>query len=594
MSDQHIILLVEDEVFIAIQEKSELEEKGYHVIHVTNGQDAIQTVLAPDSTIDLVLMDINLNHELDGTQVAEEILKHKDLPIIFLSAHTEPEIVEKTERISSYGYVVKNTGITVLDASIKMAFKLFETKQRANQTAAILQKNNKQFKRILEDSPVIIALVDTNLRYTWIYNPHPDFDAQAVIGKRDDEIVRNDGMLQLMHLKQRVIENGAAAEEEITFPESNGLTTYRVSARPVHNEFGHIIGAKTLAIDITERKQAEKELKRRELLLRTVFEHSRDAIYLLDLQTGRYLFISPSYAKLTGFSIEEMNALSAEETFERIHPDDRTLGIEQQHKIATGEELLTPAEYRWKVKSGEYRWLSDSRKVIRDDQGQAIALVGVRRDITGQKQAEEKLKQSLTEKDLLLKEAYHRIKNHIASIEGMLTLSANSTANREARNILRNTISRVESMRLIYEKLLFHDTYTETSVKDYLDELIASIIRLIPEKTNVRVEKEIADVQLSVKTLFTLGLIVNELVTNALKYAFINQDAGHIQIVLSQKAREITLSIRDNGTGLPEKFNVATSSGLGLSLVTMLTQQLQGTFTMKSEQGTSSMVKFEQ
>jgi PAS domain S-box-containing protein len=109
---------------------------------------------------------------------------------------------------------------------------------------------------------------------------------------------------------------------------------------------------------------------------------------MLDLKTGRYVFISPAQAKLTGFTIEEINNISAEEVYDRVHPDDREISITQQKLVAAGDDPGSTVEYRWKVKGGEYRWFSDSRKLVRDAQGNPMALVGVSRDITERKEAE--------------------------------------------------------------------------------------------------------------------------------------------------------------------------------------------------------------
>src|SRR6056297_1881993 len=124
------LLLVEDEAITAMDEKQQLENIGYSVHHVLNGEDAVQAALDPDSKFDLILMDINLGPGIDGTEAAQEILKHKEIPVVFLSSHTKPEVVEKTEKITSYGYVVKSSSPTVLDASIKMAFRLFDANRK--------------------------------------------------------------------------------------------------------------------------------------------------------------------------------------------------------------------------------------------------------------------------------------------------------------------------------------------------------------------------------------------------------------------------------------------------------------------------------
>jgi CheY-like chemotaxis protein len=126
---QGTILLVEDEPVNARISSRILEKYGCNVIWADTGEKGVDTVKS-GAQVNLVLMDIDLGEGMDGTDAAEEILKSHDIPIVFYSSHTEPEIVEKTEGISSYGYIVKNSGETVLIASLKMAFRLFESKQQ--------------------------------------------------------------------------------------------------------------------------------------------------------------------------------------------------------------------------------------------------------------------------------------------------------------------------------------------------------------------------------------------------------------------------------------------------------------------------------
>lgn len=126
------ILLVEDEILIARLEKKILEVNGYRVVTAQSGESALEIIQLED--FDMVLMDINLGVGLDGTEVAREILKTHNIPIVFLSSHTDPKIVNKTKEITSYGYVVKNTGETVLIASIEMAFKLFEAHKKIQES----------------------------------------------------------------------------------------------------------------------------------------------------------------------------------------------------------------------------------------------------------------------------------------------------------------------------------------------------------------------------------------------------------------------------------------------------------------------------
>ena len=142
------------------------------------------------------------------------------------------------------------------------------------------------------------------------------------------------------------------------------------------------------AADLIDRKRVEDALRESEARFRTVIENSRDGIHVLDVATGRYVFASPAHLALTGFSADELREMTREAACERVHPDDRELPIQQQRDIIAGVTPGCTVEYRWKVKSGEYRWFSDSRSAVRDPHGAVVSLVGVSRDITDRKRAE--------------------------------------------------------------------------------------------------------------------------------------------------------------------------------------------------------------
>lgn len=154
------ILLVDDEVIIAMSEARMLEKHGYAVLIAHSGELAIKTA-SSNTSIDLILMDIDLGKGMDGTRAAEEILKTRDIPVLFLSSHTEPAVVEKTERITSYGYVVKNSGETVLLASIRMAFKL----DRAHRE---VKKHEQRFSDLATFLPETIFETDMQGRITFV------------------------------------------------------------------------------------------------------------------------------------------------------------------------------------------------------------------------------------------------------------------------------------------------------------------------------------------------------------------------------------------------------------------------------------------
>src|SRR6056297_2153210 len=175
------ILLVEDEAILALSEAKMLEKNGYEVTTAYSGEKAIKAV-ASNSDIDLILMDIDLGRGMDGTEAAQEILKKHDLPIAFLSSHTEPEIVEKTEGITSYGYIVKNSGETVIIAAIKMAFRLFEAKMKEKEHKEALLHSHNLMSYIIEHNQSAVAVHDKNLKYIYVSQQYLN---QYNVRKRD-------------------------------------------------------------------------------------------------------------------------------------------------------------------------------------------------------------------------------------------------------------------------------------------------------------------------------------------------------------------------------------------------------------------------
>jgi two-component sensor histidine kinase len=219
--------------------------------------------------------------------------------------------------------------------------------------------------------------------------------------------------------------------------------------------------------------------------------------------------------------------------------------------------------------------------------------LGISEDITERKQVEAEIKRQLAEKEILLKEVHHRIKNNIAAIGGLISLRLESITNPEAITVLQDAIGRVGSMRILYDKLLLTEDYKDISVKSYIESIAETVIALFPVSAKVTLDKRIADFQLDSKRLFPLGIIINELITNKMKYAFTGRDAGKIKISLTKDDKHVKLTIQDDGNGLPDGFDINESKGFGLMLVKMLSQQLGGSFSMEKHAGTRCTVEFD-
>ncbi len=207
--------------------------------------------------------------------------------------------------------------------------------------------------------------------------------------------------------------------------------------------------------------------------------------------------------------------------------------------------------------------------------------------------AEKKIRQLLKEKELILKEVHHRIKNNMSNIYGLIVLQAESLTDPEGKKALDDTANRVLAMMALYEELFISGNYSGVSTKNYLPLLVEKIISIFSNRSIVKLNITIDECNIDPKKLSSLGLILNELLTNIMKYAFTGRNSGIINVVLENNSNKILLTIQDNGNGLPKETDFKNSTGFGLTLVEMLTKQLDGTISFDGSNGTKIVLEFD-
>ena len=230
---------------------------------------------------------------------------------------------------------------------------------------------------------------------------------------------------------------------------------------------------------------------------------------------------------------------------------------------------------------------------VRNTNGEIISGIVVFQDITKRKLAEEKIITLLNEKKLILKEVHHRIKNNMNTIISMLTLQADAQNNPINKNILSEAASRVESMSVLYDKLYRSENDTSLSLKEYLPALINEITGIFYYKNSVKIETNIDNIILSSKILSPLGIIINELITNSMKYAFEGSSDGIIYVEALQKDNHVSLVFKDNGIGIPESVTFENSYGFGMQLIRILTEQINGSVTIERKEGSKFIIEFD-
>jgi PAS domain S-box-containing protein len=587
--NQKTILLVEDEAIIASGEKITLEGYGYKVITARTGEEAIETV-EKTPTIDLILMDINLGTgKMDGTIAAEIIQRKRDLPMVFLSSHTEPEIVEKTEKITSYGYVVKNTGSTVLDASIKMAFKLFEAKTKEKAEEEALRREKNFADNMVQTAQAIVLVLDTT-GCIMSFNPYLErisgYPLREVQGKDWFSTFlpeRNrDSTRELFRKAIADIQTRGNVDEIIA--KDGHKIDIEWYDKTLKDEAGHVIGLLSIGQDITERKKAEEALRENEEKYRAIFENGSAAIAIIEPDTTISM-VNEEYCKLSSHTKEEVIGVS---WTEQIPAEDlERLKEFNRRRLMNPNDAPAKYEFSFIHKSGEIRYADISIGVLSNKKIIASFI-----DITERKRAEDKIKSLLREKELLLIEVHHRIKNNMSAMMSLLSLQIKDLKSSEAVAALLKARDRMRSMGVLYDKLYRSENLQEMSIKDYLSPLIDEIVGVFPNKDIVKIKKKIGDIVLGVNVLSPLGIIVNELLTNAMEHAFKGRKDGSINVSASVKDNHVTLIVEDNGAGIPESVDIANSRGLGLQLVGMLAAQIDGTIRIERGKGARLVLEF--
>jgi two-component sensor histidine kinase len=232
---------------------------------------------------------------------------------------------------------------------------------------------------------------------------------------------------------------------------------------------------------------------------------------------------------------------------------------------------------------------------IKDTSGKLLGSVHIARNITERKKMEDKIKQSLKEREMLIKETHHRVKNNLMIISSLLSLQARYIKDKETQDIFKDSQNRARSMALIHEKLYQTADLKEIDFGDYIQKLSMELFRTYSDKSrNIKLDFKVESHQLYINTSIPLGLIVNELISNSIKHAFPGNEEGQIKVKFVKENKKFVFEVSDNGIGLSDDFDIEKTDSLGLSLVISLVDQIHGELDYDGHNGTRFTIKFEE
>jgi len=387
--------------------------------------------------------------------------------------------------------------------------------------------------------------------------------------------------------------------------------------------------AEALAVQIYEREQAEIALRESEARYRAIVEDQTELVCRW-LPNGTLTFVNEAYCRYFDKAYDELVG----HTFMPLILEEDQAMYQAAASILGSAQPVVTVEHRIIAPDGEIRWQQWTDRAIFDQSGAVIEYQSVGRDITERQlaeialrelneqleervsmrtseltqvnadlnhqiaervRAEAQLRASLQEKEMLLKEIHHRVKNNLQIISSLLNLQARQTSDAMGLDLLRDSQNRVRSMALIHEKLYLSSDLAQVNFADYVRNLIAFLmtsyqVSAATVSPEIDVTKEI---QLDIDTAIPCGLIINELISNALKHAFVDGRAGQLWVEMRRTShRCLELIVRDNGVGIPPDLQIQQARSLGLRLVTMLVEQIKGELEVGNDGGAMFRVTF--
>lgn len=424
-----------------------------------------------------------------------------------------------------------------------------------------------------------------------------------------------------MERVERVFATAEPMDVEDSLPVGDHIVYSESRLSPIRDAQGQMFAVGVVYRDVTTRKLAEIELKQHrhrleELVLertaalqQEIAEHQRTEIALRDSETryraiveiqAEYIcrfspdttitFVNAAYCRCFERTREELIGRS----FLELVPEQDHVTIREHLRSLAANLSVVTYEHSVIAPGGGIRWQQWTDQAITDDAGRVTGFQSVGRDITALKQAEERLKVSLEEKEVLLKEIHHRVKNNLQIISSLLDLQADYTKDPVTRELFQESQHRVRSMALIHELLYQSADLARIDFAEYADNLAHYLLQsYASEKRNIVLHTDVEPIPLSVETAVPCGLIINELVSNALKHAFPDDRPGQITMTLARgDGQRVILRVADDGVGLAPNHELHNTQSLGLMIVTTLVRQLQGDIQLAHESGTAIAIAF--
>lgn len=503
---------------------------------------------------------------LQKTIISEEAIFHKETKRMHLFQVTRtPFFIEAQEECILF------VGVDVTD--------------RVNAENELITQRE-YLRHILDTDPSLIFVKDQAGKYKLVNKAFADFyqtSVEEILGKTDQSLKWSDVDRKQFELtdKQVLETNESITVQETTINPTTGRKAHFISTkRPLLDAEGNvnILGVVT---DITEQVLHEEKLQKSEEMLQEIFNRVADALFILD---GESLVVidcnNQAVVMLEGKDKNDCLAHSIEKVarLKEPAPEFWTNFFYQLKYVNPSEEaeLLTL--------EGKTFWGGLAATQFQKD-GKSLLLLRIS-DITVQKESEEQIIQALHEKEILIQEIHHRVKNNMAVISSLLQLQTGYIKDPGLIDVFKDSQSRIKSMALIHEKLYQSKTLAKVEMDSYIKDLSRTLLSTYnSRRANIRINTQVDNVFLDINSAVPCGLIINEIVSNACKHAFKDRNEGNIDIVFSKEGDLFKLELKDDGIGMPAGTDFSNFQSLGMNLVHALASQLGAQLEIQPQGG---------
>lgn len=362
-----------------------------------------------------------------------------------------------------------------------------------------------------------------------------------------------------------------------------------LTVSPVNDGDGTVVAASAIARDITHRKRIEAALRESEARFHMMADTAPVMVWMSTPEDGS-TFFNKRWLEFTGRTLEEETGLG---WFDGVHAQDRHR-CRETYQTALEQRQPFTMEYRLRREDGTYRWLVDTGVPRFEPDGALSGYIGSCIDLTERKEMEDELRKTLKERESLLREVHHRVKNNLQVISSLLNLQTASIKDPQILQLFQECQIRITSIALLHETLHRSNDLSRINMAEYIRMLTGHLFRSYGvDPAVISLELKVDEIDFNVDTGLTCGLIIDELLSNCLKHAFPDGRRGRITVELRTEAGDLSLlRVCDDGIGIPRDGALNDPDSLGLELVALMAEKLDGVVSLRSGNGTEWQVTF--